>query len=393
MRIPHPSIISPARNQLFLFTFPRKPLSRSLRKVPIRKTLPLSSMAETESISTVSTEEDANYGFTRSEMFSTNLAGTVDPYDRHVFLCHKSPAEWASRVEEDALPKLLSSAFKSHKDSMPFKTKLTICEGGESDGDVLIFPEMIKYKGLTDSVVDDFVDDVLVNGKPWASGVAESMCGSYVFVCAHGNRDKRCGVCGPALIEKFKEEIELRGLNDQVFVSACSHIGGHKYAGNLIIYSPNAEGKILGHWYGYVTPNDVPELLDQHIAKGEILERLWRGQMGASTVEGDKADEWKLPNGIEAKKMKKHEETKSQEPREIAGGCCQSANGFSCCRDPSSGLREENKPKQQEHEKSSLHGLESWVCSWEQSDILAAAAVVGAVATVAVAYSYYRKSG
>ena len=28
--------------------------------------------------------------------------------------------------------------------------------------------------------------------------------------------------------------------------------------------------------YGYVTPDDVPELLDQHIAKGEIIERLWR---------------------------------------------------------------------------------------------------------------------
>lgn len=28
--------------------------------------------------------------------------------------------------------------------------------------------------------------------------------------------------------------------------------------------------------YGYVTPDDVPELLDQHIAKGEIIQRIWR---------------------------------------------------------------------------------------------------------------------
>lgn len=25
-----------------------------------------------------------------------------------------------------------------------------------------------------------------------------------------------------------------------------------------------------------MTPNDVPELLDQHIGKGEIIERIWR---------------------------------------------------------------------------------------------------------------------
>ena len=28
--------------------------------------------------------------------------------------------------------------------------------------------------------------------------------------------------------------------------------------------------------YGYVTPDDVPELLDRHIGKGELIERLWR---------------------------------------------------------------------------------------------------------------------
>lgn len=96
--------------------------------------------------------------------------------------------------------------------------------------------------------MDGFVDDVFVNGRPWASSVPEVLVGCHIFVCAHGSRDRRCGVCGPALIQKLNEEIELRGLKDQVFVSPCSHIGGHKYAGNLIIYSPDQEGKITGHW-------------------------------------------------------------------------------------------------------------------------------------------------
>jgi len=47
-------------------------------------------------------------------------------------------------------------------------------------------------------------------------------------------------------------------------VSPCSHTGGHNYAGNLIIYGPNADGEVIGHWYGYVTLDDVPILLDQH---------------------------------------------------------------------------------------------------------------------------------
>lgn len=96
--------------------------------------------------------------------------------------------------------------------------------------------------------MDGFVEDVLVNGKPWASGVQEALTGTYVFVCAHNNRDRRCGVCGPVLIEKFKEDIESKGLQNQVVVTACSHVGGHKYAGNVIIFSADAEGKISGNW-------------------------------------------------------------------------------------------------------------------------------------------------
>ncbi|CAH8336956.1 unnamed protein product [Eruca vesicaria subsp. sativa] len=59
-------------------------------------------------------------------------------------------------------------------------------------------------------------------------------------------------------------------------VSPCSHIGGHKYAGNVIIYQSKVHRKVTGHWYGYVQPEDVPVLLEQHINKGEIVDRLWR---------------------------------------------------------------------------------------------------------------------
>ena len=209
-------------------------------------------------------------------MYLKSLAGTVDAYDRHVFFCYKNHDSWSSRVkasDSDPLPKLLATTVKSRKNDITIKTKITICEAREenglSDGSVLIFPEMIKYRNLEESNVESFVEDVMVNNRPWAAGVQDVLTGSHVFVCAHGSRDMRCGVCGPALIEKFNNEIEVRGLKDQVSVMACSHVGGHKYAGNLIIYSPGPDGKIMGHWYGYVTNDDVPDFFGRPYCKGK----------------------------------------------------------------------------------------------------------------------------
>ncbi|EOA24191.1 hypothetical protein CARUB_v10017429mg [Capsella rubella] len=339
------------------------------------------SMAEVaENVNAVPVSEDEVYGFKREEMYSGTLAGSVGPYGRHVFLCYKSHETWLARVETEGLPQRFAKSFKDRKADFGVETKLTVCGGGESDGDVLMFPEMVRYKAIQETDVDGFVEDVLVKGKPWTSGIQEELTGSFVFVCAHGSRDKRCGVCGPALMEKFEQEIESRGLSDKIFVLPCSHIGGHKYAGNLIVFSPDSAGNMSGHWYGYVTPDDVPAMLDQHIAKGEIIQNLSRGGMRlrAEGEEAEKEDEHKIPNGNSIVEPREPVEQKEG----FTGGCCQGANGVSCCQ--------EQAP---EPEKKEGCTKLNWLRSMGKEEVLLGAAAVSAVATIAVAYSIYRRSG
>ncbi|RXH89385.1 hypothetical protein DVH24_031742 [Malus domestica] len=122
-------------------------------------------------------------------------------------------------------------------------------------------------RGLKKSNVDSFVDDVLVNDKPWASGVQEVLTSPHVYVCAHMSREEwNCDIAR-VLINKFKEE---------VFVTAGFHIRGYKYAGTLTIYSPSSNGSMTCHWYHSVFPDSVPKLLDWHIGRREIIERYWR---------------------------------------------------------------------------------------------------------------------
>lgn len=103
-------------------------------------------------------------------------------------------------------------------------------------------------RGLAESDVESFVDEVLVAGDMWALGSPEPLVGSHVFICGHASRDQRCGVCGPPLKERFIQEIANRGLGDHVSVRFCSHIGGHKFAGNVIVFSHGEDGAVMGHW-------------------------------------------------------------------------------------------------------------------------------------------------
>lgn len=363
-------------------------------------------------LNSVSESNDSEFGFQRSEMNQLPLAGTVQIYERHVFLCYKNPQVWPSHVEAaefDRLPRLLTATLKAKKSEMAKKTRLTICEGEDgtesSNGDVLIFPDMIRYRRLTHFDVDNFVEHVLVKETEWLSMSVEQLTGSYIFVCAHGSRDKRCGVCGPALIKKFKDEISVKGIQDQVSVSPCSHIGGHKYAGNVIIFSKHGQGEVMGHWYGYVTPEDVSVLLEQHIGKGEIIDRLWRGQMGLSEEEQKKTQEARLQ--LNGKKESVTNETVQEMTDDNRNGCCQGNNkNISCCQNGASEAniesndRESENTVEREGEKESsmgsrgrkLCGMPTWFETWEREDTYAALAVITAAASIAVAYSCYRQS-
>ncbi|XP_073120857.1 uncharacterized protein [Henckelia pumila] len=162
---------------------------------------------------------EAEYGFSRPDFRQGLLVRTVELYERHVFLCYKNPQVWPPRIEAaefDRLPRLLAAALAARKTEMRRQTRLTICEGRDgtetSNSDVLIFPDMIRYRRLTHFDVDTFVEEVLVKECEWLPGRPEALSGCYISVCCHGSRDRRCGVCGPSVINKFKDEIESHGL-------------------------------------------------------------------------------------------------------------------------------------------------------------------------------------
>lgn len=104
-----------------------------------------------------------------------------------------------------------------------------------------------------------------------------------VLICGHAAKDKRCGEIGPRLRDVFLRHFADKGLNGASEVHLCSHVGGHKYAGNVILYKvePSEEGEskatVSGRWFGRVQECHVPTLIDRFLLEDKIVTELHRG--------------------------------------------------------------------------------------------------------------------
>jgi hypothetical protein len=132
-----------------------------------------------------------------------------------------------------------------------------------------------------------------------------------VLICGHGGRDMRCGITGPILQAEFEKVLPMKdvqvlqgavevgdGASREVLtgseatvgstarVGLISHIGGHKFAGNVILYIPpkmktkNGEPHPLagcGIWYGRVEPKHVDGIVRETLLEGKVIEEMFRG--------------------------------------------------------------------------------------------------------------------
>ena len=105
--------------------------------------------------------------------------------------------------------------------------------------DVCVFPEQKQYSLNASDIVGDLnslLGHLASQETPCSAAVKELPFKHYIFVCCDAATDKRCGFCGPRLVDAFEERIQHHKLSETVKVVKTSHVGGHKYAGNVIVY-------------------------------------------------------------------------------------------------------------------------------------------------------------
>lgn len=200
------------------------------------------------------------------------MADTVKPYFRHFLVCTGTTA-WPPRIEEaDGLLGRMARDVRALREVVPFPPKLTATDtpSGDAGYDLLVYPDAVRYHG-----VDERAWSVIHREHAQRGVIAEGvqltpLPRRAVLVCVHGARDERCGCQGPAILAELRQACADAGLD--VEVRATSHVGGHKYAANVVVYPE-------GIWYGMVQQHDVATIVREHLAGDRCVEPLMRGRM------------------------------------------------------------------------------------------------------------------
>ena len=248
---------------------------------------------------TAAAADEAELGFSRAEFGTESLAGTAEPPSLHLLCCYSSPEAWSPRLEESTILSNLGAAVKARKAelvAMYGSVKVTATEvnseAGDTEGDVLVFLARGSFRRWRGAGLgpEAFVASLLLgDGEAGGTSVEDR---PSVFVCAHAQRDGRCGRCGPQLLAALRSSAPGR-----LWVRGCAHIGGHKWAGNVVVMRPGKEHV----WFGYVDLESVPSVIafsegrDAHpsglLARGRSgLTKLQHKEECAGCIEGGVGD-------------------------------------------------------------------------------------------------------
>lgn len=201
-----------------------------------------------------------------------SLANTVKSYDKHLIVCGYEKLEQSHIETNNPFLERLDALMKGSKT----RIKVTACNHPNSSvdcTDIIIYPDQIAVtlNPYSDSEVESLSKWLADSSNPLTLPNTKLPWRKLILVCHHAARDARCGKRGPRVIAELESNLRRRHITPfDVYVRASSHLGGHEFAGVVVVY-PECD------WYGYISKRNVGELLDC-VIQGRRLEGCWRGR-------------------------------------------------------------------------------------------------------------------
>ncbi|KAJ6118202.1 hypothetical protein N7471_013669 [Penicillium samsonianum] len=183
----------------------------------------------------------------------------------------------------------LMEAFKSDAKSKHGRLMISVSNltppGGEvpdtSKTTVLLLPSFTFVDNVSysdaQSVVETFIDVPPGNSTQSISSprLTSRPCPHdyVVLLCSHKRRDARCGITAPLIKKEMERHLRghdlYRDMDDErpggVGIYIVSHVGGHKFSANVLIYRKKEQQMI---WLARVKPEHCEGIVNYTILEG-----------------------------------------------------------------------------------------------------------------------------
>ena len=221
-------------------------------------------------------EETRTFCSVLSRQADEALFATATP--TRVYLLLEYRGNWGEKaVEESVIPESVKARLTGFAKSLP-AAKLLLIRGHSGDQPDLHFfiadvPKQVRYEFLLERYEDILSLDlaaILADAPEYRGNRRQE---TLYLVCTNGRRDACCGKFGVAV---YNALYEATRHNPDGQVWQVSHVGGHRFAANVLALPQ-------GLLYGRLRTPDAPALVEAHRQNHVLLEHL-RGNTAYSAA-------------------------------------------------------------------------------------------------------------
>ncbi|KAJ3271603.1 hypothetical protein HDV01_006473 [Terramyces sp. JEL0728] len=214
--------------------------------------------------------------YLQKKISDEEMYNSFKPYTQHFILSSGKANLWPHSIEEEQ-DSIFQTAYNKLNNAKE-RVVLTAFEKEEDEGITgYLYPKGLYFPTLSKDDISILAEWIALNDDSKPPVEYKDVQDNLVLVCSHKKRDKRCGVSGPLLVKEFNK------YHNQVL--SVSHFGGHKFAGNIIIYHKDGRDIWVADWYGRVKTCHVEQIYKECVQDGNVIKELWRGRMNADKTD------------------------------------------------------------------------------------------------------------
>ncbi|KAK4865303.1 hypothetical protein LT330_009414 [Penicillium expansum] len=241
---------------------------------------------------------------------SKPLYGEIKEFHAHVLVA-TGQSDWKEKHVENmkgSLMEALDEAKSDHGRITVLASNLTPPEEPITDGNtkeattVLILPSFTFVDSVTQTDVPDLISRYIDhptdhrNGNSTispANGMSARSCelDYVILLCSHGRRDARCGITAPLIKRELERHLRPLGLDRDaddsraggVGIFFVSHVGGHKFSANVLIYRKKDQQMI---WLARVRPEHCEGIVKYTVLQGKVVHPASQLRGGFDRVKG-----------------------------------------------------------------------------------------------------------